>query len=224
MPVERLPTGVGALDRLLGGGLERDNVTELYGEGGSGKTVVCLEAARRVALVGQWVVYIDTEGLSVDRVTAGTGDRLPELLRHLLVATPKSLEEQTKAVRTACALARDRKRPVGLIVLDSATFFYRLTLGADTEDEGRQALTEELGLLVATSLAELVPVLVTNQVWRNVKDGTLEPLGGSFFNHAAKTIVRLDRLNGDRRRAVLLKHRSLAEGAAEFRITTGGTA
>ncbi|MCI4319884.1 MAG: DNA repair and recombination protein RadB [Thermoplasmata archaeon] len=224
MPVERLATGVAALDRLLGGGLEPDNVTELYGEGGSGKTVVCLETARRVALGGKWVVYVDTEGLSVDRVTAGAGERLPELLRHLLVATPKSLEEQTKAIRTACALARDRKRPVGLIVLDSSTFFYRLTLGADTEDDGRLALTEELGLLVATSLAELVPVLVTNQVWRNVKDGTLEPLGGSFFNHAAKTIVRLDRLTADRRRAVLVKHRSLPEGSAEFRITTGGTA
>jgi DNA repair protein RadB len=224
MPVERLATGVGALDRLLAGGLEIDNVTELYGEAGSGKTIVCLEAARRVALAGRWVVYIDTEGLSVDRVSAGAGDRLPELLRHMLVATPKSLEEQTRAVRTACGLARDRKRPVGLIVLDSATFFYRLTLGADTEDEGRQALTEQLGLLVATTLSELVPVLVTNQVWTNLRDGSLEPLGGSFLNHAAKTIIRLDRLAGDRRRAVLLKHRSLPEGASEFRITTGGTA
>ncbi|MCI4351194.1 MAG: DNA repair and recombination protein RadB [Thermoplasmata archaeon] len=224
MPVERLATGVGALDRLLGGGLEIDNVTELFGEAGSGKTIVCVEAARRVALAGRWVVYIDTEGLSVDRLSAGTADRLPDLLRHLLIATPKSLEEQTRAVRTGCGLARNRKRPIGLIVLDSATFFYRLTLGADTEDEGRQALTEELGLLVATSLSELVPVLVTNQVWRNLRDGSLEPLGGSFLNHAAKTIVRLERLSGDRRRAVLLKHRSLAESSADFRITTGGTA
>jgi DNA repair protein RadB len=224
MPVERLATGVQALDRLLGGGLDTDGVTELYGEAGSGKTIVCVEVARRVALAGRWVVYIDTEGLSVDRVSTGMGDRLPELLRHLLIATPKSLEEQTRAVRTAGGLARDRKRPVGLIVLDSATFFYRLTLGAETEDEGRQALTEQLGLLVATSLSELVPVLVTNQVWRNLRDGSLEPVGGSFLNHAAKTIVRLDRLPGDRRRAVLMKHRSLPEGAAEFRITTGGTA
>ncbi len=55
-----------------------------------------------------------------------------------------------------------------------------------------------------------------------MREGTLEPLGGSFLNHAAKTILRFDRLPGDRRRVVLVKHRSLPEGAAEFRITSTG--
>ena len=45
-----------------------------------------------------------------------------------------------------------------------------------------------------------------------MRDGTLEPVGGSFLNHAAKTILRFDRLAGDRRRVVLMKHRSLPEG------------
>ena len=40
MAAERLPTGVASVDRLLGGGLETDGVTELYGEGGSGKTIL----------------------------------------------------------------------------------------------------------------------------------------------------------------------------------------
>jgi DNA repair protein RadB len=221
---ERLPTGVTALDRLLGGGLETDCLTEFYGEGGSGKTVVCVEAARHVALDGGRVIYIDTEGLSVDRIRATTGARTEEVLSHFLVATPKTFAEQTRAVRTAAALARDKEREVRLVILDSATYFYRLTLGDPSEDEGRQHLAEQLGFLVSTSLSQLVPTMVTNQVWRNVRDGTLEPLGGSFLNHAAKTIVRFDRLPGDRRRAVLLKHRSIPEGSAEFRITTSGTA
>jgi len=107
-------------------------------------------------------------------------------------------------------------------VLDSATFFYRLSLSGSDEDEARQALSLELADLVVTSIAAQIPVLLTNQVWRSLKDGTLEPLGGSFLNHAAKTILRFDRLTGARRRAVLVKHRSLPEGSAEFRITPTG--
>jgi len=224
MPADRCPTGVGPLDGLLGGGLETDGLTELYGEGGSGKTLICLEAATRLALADRWVCYIDTEGVSVDRLEAIAHGHVEQVLQRLLLATPKSLAEQTTAVSSACALARDWKRPVGLIVLDSATFYYRLTLSGDDEDAGRQALGRELAELVATAIGSHLPVLFTNQVWRNQRTGDLEPLGGSFVNHAAKTILRIDRLPGARRRAVLVKHRSLPEGSAEFRITPTGLA
>jgi DNA repair protein RadB len=219
---ERVSTGIPSVDRLLGGGLETDCVTEIYGEGGSGKTLFCLDLAVRVARAGRWVIYIDTEGVSVDRLRSIAGDELERLLKWFLLSTPKDLEEQGRAVATACALARDGKRPVGLLVLDSATFFYRLSLSGSDEDEARQALSLELADLVVTSIAAQIPVLLTNQVWRSLKDGTLEPLGGSFLNHAAKTILRFDRLTGARRRAVLVKHRSLPEGSAEFRITPTG--
>ncbi|MCI4358576.1 MAG: DNA repair and recombination protein RadB [Thermoplasmata archaeon] len=222
MPVDRCPTGVPSVDALLGGGLESDCLTELYGEGGSGKTLLCLEVAVRLALADRWVFYIDTEGVSVDRLEAIAGGRVDQVLKRLLLATPKNLEEQTKAVGTAAALAREARRPVGLIVLDSATFYYRLSLSGPDEDEGRLALVEELAELMATALGAQVPVLFTNQVWTRQTDGSLEPLGGTFVNHAAKTILRLDRLTGARRRAVLVKHRSLGEASAEFRITNHG--
>ena len=194
----------------------------MYGEGGSAKTILCLEVATRVALGGKWVFYVDTEGVSVARLEAIVGDRLPEVLKRFLLSTPKNLEEQTRAVLSAGALTREKSRPVGLLVLDSATFYYRLSLSSDAEDEGRQALVTQLADLLSTSLSAEVPVLFTNQVWRNPHTGGLEPLGGSFVNHVAKTIVRLDRLSGARRRAVLVKHRSLPESAAEFRITSTG--
>ena len=222
MPSEKLPTGVPGVDALLGGGLEPDGLTELYGEGGSGKTLLCLQAAVGVALADRWVFYIDTEGVSVDRLEAIAQGRLDAVLRRLLLATPHSLEEQGRAVARAAALAREGLRPVGLIVLDSATFYYRLTLAGGAEDEGRLALGLELADLLAASLAAHVPVLFTNQVWRNPRGGTLEPLGGSFVNHAAKTILRVERLPGDRRRVVLVKHRARPEGSAEFRITPTG--
>lgn len=222
MSDERLATGIRSVDRLLGGGLEADCVTEIYGEGGSGKTLFCLDVAVRVAREGRWVFYIDTEGVSVDRLRAIAGADLERILKRFLLSTPKDLEEQGRAIATACSLAREGKRPVGLIVVDSATFFYRLSLSGSDEDEARQALSLELADLVVTTLRAEIPVVITNQVWRSLREGTLEPLGGSFLNHACKTILRFDRLPGARRRAVLVKHRSLPEGSAEFRITGTG--
>jgi len=213
---------VASVDRLLGGGLEPDGLTEIYGEGGSGKTLLCLQVATRVALSDRWVLYIDTEGVSVDRLESIAAGRIDQVLRRMLLSTPKDLAEQSTAVAKACALAREGRRPVGLIVVDSATFYYRLSLSGGAEDEGRQALGFELADLLAAALRAQVPVIFTNQVWRNQRDGTLEPLGGSFVNHAAKTILRFDRLPGNLRRVVLVKHRSIGEGAAEFRITPTG--
>jgi DNA repair protein RadB len=222
MADDRLPTGIPSVDSLLGGGLETDGLTELYGEGGSGKTLFCLQVASRVALDGRFVLYLDTEGVSVDRLRAVAGGRLDELLGHLLISSPQNLEEQRRAVHGACAVAREGSRPVGLIVVDSATIYYRLSLSGDDEDVARASLMNELGELLSTSLALEIPVLFTNQVWRSMREGTLEPLGGSFVNHVAKTILRFERMPGARRRVVLVKHRSRPEGTADFRITNEG--
>ncbi|MCI4373847.1 MAG: hypothetical protein L3K02_09455, partial [Thermoplasmata archaeon] len=139
-----------------------------------------------------------------------------------LLSTPKDLDEQTAAVRPAWAPARDGRRPVGLLVVDSATAYYRLSLSGPDEDDARQSLSLEIADLVLTSMRAHVPVLISNQVWRNIRDGRLEPVGGSFLNHAAKTILSFERLSGPRRRVVLMKHRDRPEGLAEFRITDRG--
>ena len=222
MPTDRLSTGLPSLDGLLGGGLDSDAITEVYGEAGTGKTIFCLQVAVRVAQEGHWVVYIDTEGLSVDKLETLAAGGLPRVLEHLLISSPSTLDEQTRAVDAATRMARDRSRPVGLIVVDSMTMHYRLELGGKDEEAARRSLGLELAQLVSAALQVPVPVLVTNQVWRKVGEGTLEPVGGSFLNHAAKTILRLDRLSGEWRRAVLMKHRSRPEGSVEFRITDQG--
>ncbi|EQD71467.1 DNA repair and recombination protein RadB, partial [mine drainage metagenome] len=162
-----LPLGVASLDRLLGGGLETDCVTELYGEGGSGKTILCLQATLRAMTDGAWVVYVDAEGVSPNRLAQVSGDRWPGVLEHLLLSTPRSLDEHTRAVRAATALARGDHRKVGLVVVDSVTYFYRLSLSGENEEAARQSLAQEVADLVSLALRKGIPVLVTNQVWRN---------------------------------------------------------
>ena len=222
MPPDRLSTGIASVDRLLGGGLETDAVTELYGEGGSGKTLLCLDVAARVARDGRWVLYVDTEGVSLERLRSVTGAAFEQVLGRLLLSAPKDLEQQGRAVATACSLAREGRRDVGLIVVDSATNFYRLSLSGPDEDDAREALAVEVADLVAAARQHEIAVLLTNQVWRNTRDGTLEPLGGSFLNHAAKAILRLDRGEGAVRTVTVVKHRSRPLGSAQFRITSTG--
>ena len=63
-----LSLGCQSLDALLGGGLESGIITRVYGEAGTGKTNLCLQAARECVLSGKKVAYIDTEGVSVERI------------------------------------------------------------------------------------------------------------------------------------------------------------
>ena len=49
---ERISTGCAPLDELLGGGIERGTVTQLYGPPAAGKTNVALSAAVQVAADG----------------------------------------------------------------------------------------------------------------------------------------------------------------------------
>ena len=74
----RVPTGCKPLDDLLGGGFERGTITELFGEGGSGKSNIVLVLAAGVARAGKKAIIIDTEGISLERlfqVCGGPKDR-----------------------------------------------------------------------------------------------------------------------------------------------------
>ena len=67
--MDRIPLGCSQVDQLLGGGIEKGSVTLIYGEAGAGKTNVCLQLARNVAINGDKVAYIDSEGLSSERLS-----------------------------------------------------------------------------------------------------------------------------------------------------------
>ena len=69
-------TGVGALDRALGGGLPRGRITEVVGALGSGKTSLLRQVATRVLRAGGWVAWIDARRTLAPAPFAELGDRL----------------------------------------------------------------------------------------------------------------------------------------------------
>lgn len=219
--MSHLATGSPSLDELLEGGLEGGAITLLFGEAGTGKTNICLQVARNVALAGKKVIYIDTEGVSLERLMQIAGERYEEAMRNVLFFEPHNFDDQEKFVEKAVKLA-ESSLEVGVIILDSATIHYRLTRN-DEEKGTRRSLSTQLAKLLGVARGKGIPVLLTSQVYTDIEKHTFEPLGGHVLLHNAKTIVRLDKVGSSTRRAVIVKHRHLEEGRrADFRLTRGG--
>lgn len=223
---EPIPTGCDSIDTLLGGGIERGVVTQLYGPPASGKTNVALSSSVRVAAEGGTALYIDTEGISLDRFealsrTAATDSDIEAVTSRVIVSDAVDFEEQQEAVRDAADLAER----VDLIVLDSATGFYRLERDGDDDGETLRTVARQITHLLGLARRHDLGVVITNQVYADPESDSGRPraLGGHTLTHWSGTVVRLERFRGGNRRATLEKHRSQPAGdTARFRITDGG--
>ena len=224
---DRIPTGCAPVDDLLGGGFERGTVTQLYGPPAAGKTNLALVAAIEVAASGGTALYIDTEGLSVDRLEqvasarAGGDTSVETIASRIIITDALDFGEQEEAVRDAAEFAGE----VDLVVLDSATGFYRLE--RDDGDEGAtlRAVTRQVTHLLSLARKHDLAVVITNQVFSDPDSDSerTRPLGGHTLTHWSGTVLRIERFRGGNRRATLEKHRSRAAGdSARFRITGSG--
>ena len=82
------------LDNLLGGGIENKTITKIFGEAGSGKTNLCLQATRECATTDKKVAYIDSEGVSIERLNQiCEGYNYKKILSSILFFNPSSFEE-----------------------------------------------------------------------------------------------------------------------------------
>lgn len=221
MKPDRVSTGSPALDDLLGGGLERRAITQIYGEPASGKSTLCLLAAVASLRAGNRVIYIDTEGFSVERFVQISGESAGEFADRLYLFEPLDFTQQGAMIADAEGLIRKGDRdPVGLLVVDSVTALYRteLSLGRETVRTLSHQMVKLLGLAKKYDL----PALITNQIYVDVERDRISGLGGTALEHISKAIIRLERKNSIRR-AVLVKHRSRPEGISfDFVITQDG--
>ena len=225
---EYVSTGCAEIDDLLGGGFERGAVTQIYGPPAAGKTNLALSAAVEVAAAGDSALYIDTEGLSADRMEQIAGARadetdeaLADLAERIVVSEALDFEDQEVAVQDAAELASQ----IELIVLDSATGFYRLERDDGDGGEALRDVARQITHLLSLARKHDLAVAVTNQVFADPDSDGTRALGGHTLNHWSGAIVRLDRFRGGNRRATLEKHRAKAAGdTVQFRITEAGLA
>ncbi len=248
---EKISAGSFDLNKWLFGGYEKDIITMIAGPAGSGKTNFVILAACSQAKKDKKVIFVDSEGgFSVDRVRQIVGEDYENYLKNILLLNPTSFDEQKKVF--AKLLEHLKKEDVGLIVIDGMAMLYRLELGdavqlknmherdptrptsgASPEDKIKEVNREVAGQM--RTLAEIarkkeIPVLITNQVYseflseedlRKGVEKTVNIVGGDLFKYWSKCIIELRNDRG-RRKAILIKHRSLPEKEMPFEIRDKG--
>jgi len=212
-----LPLQCQALDELLGGGLEPGIITKVYGEAGTGKTNLLLQACRECVRAGEQAAYIDTEGVSMERLRQiCTPEEYQKVLRNILFFTPTSLKEQEKTIPKTLKL-----KHITLLVIDTINMLYRAEIEGDT-DGVRRSFVRQMTTLQLTARKQNLIVVLAEQVYTDRK-GEIKPFTHHETEHMSKTILRLDRLGIGRRQATLIKHRFQPEGkTTTFFITAHG--
>ena len=215
--MKRLQIKCKPLDDLLGGGIEGSTITEIHGEAGSGKTNLCLQVSREYASKGKKVAYIDSEGVSLERLEQMCKDYDREsIFSNILFFNPSSFEEQEKMINNAIKI-----NEVGLIVIDTINLFYRINLEDDKEGIMRSFVRQIAKLQIAAREKKLY-VLIAEQVYTS-KSGDIKPFTNRDTEHMIKAIIKFEKTGVGKRQATVIKHRSQPEGEkASFVITSTG--
>ena len=212
--MKNLQLGCKPLDNLLGGGIESGIITKIYGEAATGKTNLCLQASRECASIGYKVAFIDTEGVSIERLSQiCTEYDYKKILENILFFSPTSFDNQEKMINEATKI-----KNLGLIIVDTLNLLYRVKLEENKEGAIRSFIRQMTNLQIAAREKDLF-VVVAEQVYTD-KNGNIKPFTNRDTEHMAKTIIKLDKIGIGERQATIIKHRSQPEGKKTlFRIS-----
>lgn len=206
------------IDALLGGGIESGIITKTYGEAGTGKTNLCLQISRECVVANNKVAYIDTEGISIERLhqICFNNYDYQRILDNILFFRPTSFEKQEKVIRDIIKI-----KGIKLIVVDTINMLYRVDLEADREKAKRSFTRQVTNLQIAAREKDLF-VILTEQVYTD-KRGNIKPFTNRDTEHMIKTIIKLVKTGIHKRQAIIMKHRSqLEEKKAYFKIANNG--
>lgn len=243
--VGKLSTGCVEFDEMMGGGIESQSITEMYGEFGSGKTQVAHQLAVNVQLPKEQggldgsVIMIDTENTfrpeRIKQMVQGISERNgvdydpEEFLKNIHVARAYNSNHQILLVDSAMELANELKetdRPVRLMIVDSLTAHFRAEyVGRGTLADRQQKLNKHLHGLQRFGDLYNSSVVVTNQVMSKPDaffgDPT-KPIGGHILGHTATFRLYLRKSKGDKRIIRLVDSPNLPDGEAIISVTTDG--
>jgi DNA repair protein RadA len=229
-----ITTGSEKLDELLGGGVETQGVTEMFGEFGSGKTQIAHQLCVNVQLPPEQkglngkAIFIDAEGTFrperiKDMAAAVELDPL-KVLKNIYWVRAFNTDQQMLIAEKAEELAE--KENIKLIVVDSLTSNFRSEYpGRGRLVDRQQKLNRHLVTLHRIAYIHDLAIYVTNQVQARPDvffgDPT-RPIGGHVLAHSATTRVYLRKSKAPRRIARIYDSPSLPENEVVFTITTEG--
>jgi DNA repair protein RadA len=232
--VERCTTGSKNVDKILGGGIETQAMTELIGDYGVGKTQLCMTLAVVAQLppeqggFGSNVIYMDTEGTfspeRVHQIASKRGLDGRKILDGIVVARAYTSDHQCFLID--CLFRKVPEEKAKLVIVDSIISHFRGEyIGREDLSMRQQVLNQYLHKLLRLAEAYNIAVVVTNQVQANpvVFYGSPErPAGGHVMAHACTHRVHIKRGKGGTRVAKVIDSPYLPEAKASFIITAKG--
>lgn len=233
---DKISTGSYDFNKWLYGGYERGVITMLAGPPGSGKTNFCILASCSQTKKGNKIIFVDTEGgFSSERVKQLAGDDYEKILENIFLIEPTSFDEQKKHFLKILELVKKEK--INLIIIDGMAMHYRLELGDaikmkndDKIKNINRELAGQMRVLSEISRRNNICVIITNQVYSDFlsreelekgSEKRVNLVGGDLMKYWCKCIIELEN-SGNKKVAILLKHRSLPVKELSFEIKNEG--
>lgn len=234
----QITTGSAKLDRLLKGGVETGQITEVFGEFRCGKTqlchTLCVACQLPISKGGgeSKALYIDTEGTFRPERLADIARRYglneEDVLENVTYARAYNAEHQDRLLAEAASVFCESRYAV--LIVDSATGLFRTDYSGRGElAERQQALNRYLRKLQRIADEHGVAVVITNQVMASPESGPaaymgpqVKPIGGHIIGHASQTRLYFRKGKGETRICKVYDSPSLPEGEAMFAIDAGG--
>lgn len=233
--VGRITTGSKGLDELIGGGIETQSITEVYGEFGSVKSQISHELSVTTQLpveeggLDGEVVFIDTENTfrpeRIEQIAEGFGLNIEEVLKKIHVARAFNSSHQILMADKINELIQSGVN-IKLIIIDSLMAHFRAEyVGRESLATRQQKLNQHLHTLQTIANTYNVAVLITNQVQSKPDSffGTpTKAVGGHVLGHASTYRILLKKGLSGKRIARLVDSPHLPEGESVFKVTTEG--
>lgn len=228
--IGKITTSTDALDKLLGGGIETQAITEIYGEFGSGKTQFChtmcvtVQKSKEEGGLDGGVLYIDTEGtFRPERVVtiAKAHNMDPnKVLDKIIVARAYNSAHQVLILEEAGKTIQEEN--IKLIVSDSITGLFRAEyLGRGTLATRQQKLGRYIRLISRIAETYNCAVIATNQVSTSPDSffgDPIRPIGGNVLGHASTYRIYFRKGGKNKRVAKIVDspHHPLSEAVFEL--------
>ena len=233
--VERITTGSDDLNRLIGGGVETQSITEAYGQFASGKSQLAFQLAVNTQLpkekggLGGSVIWVDTEGTfrpsRVIQLAEAQEIDPKETLSKIHVARAFSSDHQILLVEKVPELLKEYP-DIRLLIVDSITSLFRSEfVGRGTLAARQQKLNKHIHDLQRLADRYNIAIYITNQVMSKPDVFFGDPtkaVGGHVLAHATGCRIYLRHSKGQKRVARMMDSSYLPEGEAVFKITEEG--
>lgn len=174
---DRVLTGIGELDRVLGGGIVQGSMTLVGGDPGIGKSTLLLQVCRNLAEKGHRVLYISGEESKVQ--IKMRADRIGTFSRHMALLCETDLDIIEEVIR--------QEKPE-MVVIDSIQTMYRGEVSAAPGSVSQ--VRESTGVLMQLAKGLGVSVFIVGHV---TKEGTVA--GPRVLEHMVDTVLYFE---GDR--------------------------